>query len=115
MQNIKTLVDDEKRSLLAKNMDLGAGSFLAFALANSPAPKAPILFLEKRMETFTGERFTKLSLQDLDRLSRAYAGLYKKLQVKPQDPVMVYIDDGIEYLIHYLALVRLGAIAVLTN
>ena len=115
MKDIKTLVNDETRHKMAQDQKLGAGNFLAYALANNPAPKAPILFLEKRLETFSGERFTKLSLHDLDHLSRLYASLYKKMQVKAQDPVMVYIDDGIEYLIHYLALVRLGAIAVLTN
>jgi acyl-coenzyme A synthetase/AMP-(fatty) acid ligase len=110
-----TLVSDEVRAAVAGDSTIGAGNFLARALAISPAPDEPILILEKPMLTFSGESYAQLSLNDIDRLAKIYAGLYKQLGVRAQDPVFVYLDDGAEYLIHYLALVRLGAIGVLTN
>ncbi|MDC0713626.1 class I adenylate-forming enzyme family protein [Stigmatella sp. ncwal1] len=110
-----TLVADERRFELAKDPVLGAGNFLDWALKASPAPQAPILSLERELETFTGEKFRELSLEQLARLAHLYARLYKKLGVRAADPVFVYLDDGVEYLIHYLALTHLGAIGVLTN
>ncbi len=115
LQDPATLVADPVRLALSQNPELGAGNFLAAALRSSPAPDAPILFLEKPLTSFTGETLTALSLQDLQRLALAYARLYRSFGVRAQDPVLVYFDDGAEYLIHYLALVHLGAIGVLTN
>ncbi|QRN93229.1 acyl--CoA ligase [Archangium violaceum] len=110
-----TLVADELRLQLAKDPMLGAGNFLDWALKVSPDPRVPILHLERELETFTGEKFQQLSLEQLARLAHLYARLYKKLGVRTADPVFVYLDDGVEYLIHYLALTHLGAIGVLTN
>jgi acyl-coenzyme A synthetase/AMP-(fatty) acid ligase len=110
-----TIVSDAVRLAVSQNPSIGAGNFFAVALANSPAPAEPILFLEKPLRTFWGETLSQLSILDLDRLAGIYASFYQKLGVKPQDPVFVYLDDGAEYLVHYLALVRIGAIGVLTN
>jgi acyl-coenzyme A synthetase/AMP-(fatty) acid ligase len=112
---LKTLVANEVRAGIGNDQAVGAGNFLDTALKTNPAPGEAILFLEKPMTTFRGETFTQLTYLDLARLRDQYAGFYKAMGVQPQDPVMVYLDDGIEYLIHYLALTRLGAIGVLTN
>ena len=111
----KTLVHDQIRAAIAANSSVGAGNFLAHALENSPAPDEAILYLEKPLQTFYGASLPSLSLNQIEKLSKIYAGLYQRFGVQPQDPVFVYLDDGAEYLIHYLALVRLGAIGVLTN
>ncbi len=106
-----TLVLDSLRAEIALDPQLGAGNFLTYALKVSPAPSAPILFLEKPFRNYGHE----LSLLDLDNLANAYAAWYADRGVRAQDPVAVYLDDGVEYLIHYLALTRIGAIGVLTN
>jgi acyl-coenzyme A synthetase/AMP-(fatty) acid ligase len=114
MENLpKTLVSDETRAASAKLEDLGAGNFLAEALRISPAPNEPILFLEKPLRSAGG--VTQLSLNDLGRLAASYAAFYDQRGVGRQDSVMIYLDDGVEYLLHYLALVHVGAIGVLTN
>lgn len=115
MSHISTLVSNEVRKALAATKELAAGNFLPYALANSPAPDAPIISLEKPLRTFFGWEGRYLSLNQLDQLSSVYARWYKAQGVQAGDPVGVYLDDGVEYLIHYLALVQLGAIGVLTN
>jgi acyl-coenzyme A synthetase/AMP-(fatty) acid ligase len=115
MNNPKTLVDDDIRAAISRDHSIASGNFLNAALAASPAPEEPILMLERKLKPFNGGVFSELSLRDLDGLALQYAGLYARLGVRPQDPIVVYLDDGIEYLIHYLALSRLGAIGVLTN
>ena len=115
MRNPITLVDDTTRAAIARDSSIASGNFLAACLATSPAPDEPILSLEKKLRPFTGGTFSELSLRQLDRLARKYAGLYALLGVRSQDPIVVYLDDGVEYLVHYLALSRLGAIGVLTN
>jgi acyl-coenzyme A synthetase/AMP-(fatty) acid ligase len=108
-----TLVSDSLRAELARDPGIGAGNFLNYALKASPSPDAVVLHLEKPLRSF--ENRQALSLLDLDRLANSYAAWYADRGVGPQDPVAVYLDDGVEYLIHYLALTRIGAIGVLTN
>ena len=110
-----TLITDEARAALAANAALGAGNFLAHAIAVSPAPDAPVLYMEKPLVTPSGRRLEHLSLADLRRESDALAAWYRAQGVRAADVVGVYLDDGVEYLIHYLALVRIGAIGALTN
>jgi len=100
---------------MAQDPSLGAGNFMPTALACCPSPSNPIIYLEKPLKTFWGERFTQLSYLDLNRLADSYAAWYLKQGITPFDPVFIYLDDGIEYFIHYLALTRIGAIGVLTN
>lgn len=111
-----TLIRDEGvRQSLAQNQELGAGNFLEFALRTSPAPDAPILHLEMPYQSFAGDFGRTLSLRDLDRLADRYAAWYRQAGVVAMDPVFVYLDDSVAYLVHYLALTRIGAIGVLTN
>lgn len=110
-----TIVSDAARAALAADATLGAGNFLDFALKASPAPDAPVLFMEKRWVSPRGKRYESLSLGDLRRESDMLSAWYFAQGVRQADPVAVYLDDGVEYLVHYLALVRIGAIPALTN
>ncbi len=115
MTKVATLVPNDVRKKLADDKELAAGNFLQYARANSPAPDAEVLTLEKPLRTFFGWEGRYLSLNHLEDLSSVYARWYKSRGVEAGDPVGVYLDDGVEYLIHYLALTQLGAIGVLTN
>jgi acyl-coenzyme A synthetase/AMP-(fatty) acid ligase len=110
-----TLLTPERRLKLASDPTLGAGNFIAKALAATPTPDAPVLFLERPFVTFWGESFLELSLRQLDALGRKYAAFYLGRGVTRADPVGVYLEDGIDYLVHYTALTAIGAIPVLTN
>jgi acyl-coenzyme A synthetase/AMP-(fatty) acid ligase len=115
MKQPETLVEDHVREEMSRATDLGAGNFLRKALSVSPAPDAPILFLEKPLKPFFGKPLATLSLLNLQHLADVYGRWYKSQGIERHDTVMIYLDDGIEYLVHYLALTRLGAIGVLTN
>jgi acyl-CoA synthetase (AMP-forming)/AMP-acid ligase II len=103
---------------LATDMSLGCGNFLTAALrvarSNVDAPK---IFLDRSFAAARsgGERLDSLSLAKLNELARREAAAYVAAGVKPRDPVAVSVPDGIEYLIHFIALTSLGAIAVLVN
>jgi len=114
----RTTVGEETRRALAENPELGAGNFLTFAVAVSPAADEPILWLERPYAPFFGFKggaVQSLSLSSLAQAADAYAAWYHAAGVKPKDPVGVYLDDGVEYFVHFIALTRLGAIPVLTN
>jgi acyl-CoA synthetase (AMP-forming)/AMP-acid ligase II len=122
MTVLETTVDLAKRRALANSDEIGAGNFLDHALALSPNSDAAILFLEQPYRSPAAiasrkrkTRQTSLSLNQLKAERDFYASWYHRSGVKPKDPVAVYLDDGIEYLVHYLALTALGAIPVLTN
>lgn len=111
----ETLLSSAARANLAADLSLGAGNFVHRALAASPAPDAAVLELERPYTPFWGEPISSLSLAGLAKAARRYAAWYAAQGVKRMDPVAVYLDDGVEYLIHYTALTGLGAIPILTN
>ncbi|NEP52040.1 MAG: acyl--CoA ligase, partial [Moorea sp. SIO3C2] len=94
---------------------LGCGNFLQYSVANNPYRNNDFLFLEKPFQTFTGETINRFSLSSLKDVVDNYASWYRKSGVRENDPVAIYLDDGIGYFIHYLALNNLGAIPVLVN
>src|SRR5690349_15630726 len=103
------------RVALAQDPSLGCGNFLDFACARAKRPNDPLIFLDEAYVARSGERFEALSLAALDRLADAEAAAYHAAGVRRCDPVAVSVEDGVGYLIHFVALARLGAIAVLVN
>lgn len=94
--------------------DLGAGNFLDYAVAHNPNRAVPFAFshsLDHRGEVVLKGH----SLEDLVRLRDRYAKWYAANGVKPGEPVAVVIAEGLEPVIHFLALSALGAIPTLVN
>jgi long-chain acyl-CoA synthetase len=102
------------RRRLAAEPDLGMGNFLWKALDAHPADSC-LIFPARPFETAWGERLAHPTLSDWARLAEEYARRYAGMGVGPRDPVGVYGDHGPKYLLHFLALSRLGAIPVLVN
>lgn len=100
---------------LAADPALGCGNFLAAAIRIADDASTPKIWLDEPFYADDGTRFDALSLRDLDDLARACAAGYAAAGVKPRDPVAVSLPDGLAYLVHFLALTSLGAIAVLVN
>jgi long-chain acyl-CoA synthetase len=111
----KTTQDLEAaRRRLAADPQLGMGNFLWKALEAHPGDLR-LIVAARPFETAWNERCDRPTLSDWARLAEEYARRYAGMGVGPRDPVGVYGDHGAKYLLHYLALTRLGAIPVLVN
>jgi acyl-coenzyme A synthetase/AMP-(fatty) acid ligase len=93
---------------------LGAGNFLDFALAMNPNRDVPMVF--SHHTDHKGEVYLRgYSLKDLAALRDRYAKWYHTNGVRPGEPVGIVVAEGLEPLIHYLALTALGAIPAMVN
>src|SRR4051794_37541965 len=54
-------------------------------------------------------------LCDLANVAQGYATVYKDYGIERQDPVGVYFKHGLQSLLHFFALTRIGAIPALVN
>ncbi|MFD3775776.1 class I adenylate-forming enzyme family protein [Streptomyces sp. NPDC058612] len=93
---------------------LGAGNFLQRALEANPHNAVPYAFTHQT--DHRGEVVLRgHSVRDLAALRDRYARWYWANGVKPGDPVGVYVGEGLEPLLHFLALTALGAIPAMVN
>ncbi|MDQ7803469.1 class I adenylate-forming enzyme family protein [Amycolatopsis sp. A133] len=110
-----TRVDPAVRREIVADPAVGGGNALATALRVSPDVHAPYLHAQRPVRDGRGRDRTELSLAELADLVHAWCAWYVERGVGPRDRVGVYLRDGADNLIHYLALSRLGAIAVPVN
>ncbi|PYC68194.1 long-chain fatty acid--CoA ligase [Streptomyces tateyamensis] len=102
------------RERLMTEPGLGAGNFLDHAIAANPHHAVPYLYrhsLDHRGQVL----LRGYSLLDLAALRDDYARWYWANGVRPGDPVGVVVAEGMEPLLHFLALTALGAIPALVN
>jgi acyl-coenzyme A synthetase/AMP-(fatty) acid ligase len=94
--------------------ELGAGNFLDKAAEHNPHRAVPMVY--SHHPDHTGGVFLRgHSLLDLIARRDAYAKWYAANGVKPGEPVGVVVAEGLEPLIHFLALTALGAIPAMVN
>ena len=94
--------------------ELGAGNFLDYALRDNPNRDVPYAY--RHSLDHRGEVVVRgYSLVDLAALRDRYARWYAATGVRPGEPVAVVVAEGLEPLIHFLALSALGAIPALVN
>ncbi|KIH97697.1 carbohydrate-binding protein [Streptomonospora alba] len=101
------------RLRLLSDSGLGMGNFLDRVRSVHPASESPFLWACR-----SGGKAAEaepLSLQKLTGIRDAYASWYHESGVGKGDPVGVYLDEGIGYFLHYLALSALGAVPALIN
>ncbi len=110
-----TFVPSSVRHAIAADPAVGGGNALEVALAVSPDVHAPYLFADSPLRDAGGTVCEQLSLAGLADLVGAWSAWYAARGVGPRDRVGVHIRDSADNLVHYLAISRLGAIAVLIN
>ncbi|WP_327675346.1 class I adenylate-forming enzyme family protein [Kitasatospora sp. NBC_00458] len=102
------------RERLMAEPGLGAGNFLEHAIAVNPNRAVPFAFSHH-----TDHRGAVVlrghSLLDLAALRDRYAAWYHANGVRPGEPVAVVVGEGLEPLLHFLALSALGAVPALVN
>ena len=110
-----TIISPALRRMIAADPDVGGGNALATAVRVSPDADAPYLFVQPPVRDGRGRLRDELSLRELADLVGAWSAWYSDRGVGPRDRVGVYLRDSADDLVHFLALTRLGAIAVLVN
>ncbi|MER7752563.1 class I adenylate-forming enzyme family protein [Kitasatospora sp. NPDC097643] len=102
------------RERLMTEPDLGAGNFLDHAIAASPNRAVPFVFTHRT--DHRGEVVLRgHSLLDLAALRDRYAAWYRANGVRPGEPVGIVVAEGLDPLLHFLALSSLGAVPALVN
>ncbi|GAA2150891.1 long-chain fatty acid--CoA ligase [Kitasatospora kazusensis] len=102
------------RQQLMTEPDLGAGNFLDHAIALNPGRAVPYLYSHHR-DHRGAVLLRGHSLLDLAELRDRYAKWYRAHGVRPGEPVAVVVREGLEPLLHFLALTALGAIPAMVN
>ncbi|MBW7477308.1 long-chain fatty acid--CoA ligase [Paenibacillus oenotherae] len=103
-----------RRELIADTA-LGSGNFLDYAIQASPDPDAALIHLQQPFRLIDGSVHEAFSLHALREAADLYSAWYYSQGVRAREPIAYQFDDGAAYLIHYLALTRIGAIAVPVN
>ena len=94
--------------------ELGAGNFLEYAIELNPNRAVP--FIYSHTTNHRGDVvLTGHSLLDLAELRDRYAKWYYANGVRAGEPVGIVVGEGLEPLLHYLALTALGAIPAVIN
>ncbi|MER7078687.1 Acyl-CoA synthetase (AMP-forming)/AMP-acid ligase II [Saccharopolyspora kobensis] len=102
------------RQELMADPTLGAGSFLQRAIEVNP--NRAVQFAYTHRTNHRGEVEVRgYSLLDLQAIRDRYASWYWANGVRPGDPVAVYVSEGLEPLLHFLALTALGAVPAMIN
>ena len=111
----RTLLSHERRAQLAADLELGCGNFLHAAVRINPEADAPLFFMDEPARTVAGRSYASFSLNSLREAVDATAAWYFGAGIREKDLVAVYVGEGVENLIHYLALNAIGAIPSLIN
>lgn len=110
-----TILSDRARLELRLDPTIGAGNYLHAACRANKVRDVPVLFSDRPIRTAWTEPVDRLSLDGLKEVVDSCAAWYLARGVERFDPVAVYLNEGVEYLIHYTALTGIGAIPVVVN
>jgi acyl-coenzyme A synthetase/AMP-(fatty) acid ligase len=102
------------RLRLLGDRGLGVGNFLDRVHAISPATDVPFLAAQ-RLAARGQTEVEWFSLDDLVDVRTRYAAWYHGAEVRKGEPVAVYLDEGVDSFLHFLALSALGAVPALIN
>lgn len=94
---------------------LGAGNFFRLAASVGSTARKSVIELDRDFRLPEGRTVRQLDLAEIDALSdRVAAGFYRD-NIRPKDPVAIFLEESVRYLIHYVALTKIGAIPVFIN
>jgi long-chain acyl-CoA synthetase len=100
---------------LLNDDNFAAGNFLRKVIAVSNDIDKPLVFLDETYVSIENNKYDSLSLRELKSLSEEYASFYHEQGISAKDVVGIYVEDGLDYMIQFLALTSLGAVAAFLN
>lgn len=109
------LLAERGRLELRLDPTIGAGNYLHAAHRVNPRTDAPVLFCDRPYLGLDGRQRDRLSIAEMKEEVDGLAAWYLTLGVERCDPIAIYLDEGVEYLLHYTALTGLGAVPVIIN
>jgi acyl-coenzyme A synthetase/AMP-(fatty) acid ligase len=115
MNSQDNLFSDKQRKQLLLNPYLGAGNFLQFAAPMYHVDCQDSIFTDIQTMICEKESIQSLSVHGLATLAGRWALWYRQQGVENSEPVAVYCNDGLNYIIHFVALTAIGAVPALTN
>lgn len=107
-------MDLDTMRMLANEKDLGAGNFLDKSIKYYDA-RIPVLFSDRPISLIGCEETYSISLEELSKFRDRLADWYIRNDVKNSNVVALYFDGGLDYLLHFLALSKIGAIAAFVS
>lgn len=107
--------DGEFLKSLKSDGTIGAGNFLGKLSGRLKDHSRVMILLDDEFLLPDGRAVSSLTLKDLILTTRKIAAWYKSNGIKSKDPVGLYLDDTIDYFLHYLSLTYIGAIPVMIN
>jgi acyl-coenzyme A synthetase/AMP-(fatty) acid ligase len=102
-----------ERAELAADQRLGVGNVLTTLIERGTGLDTPTLTFDTEVDGHPA--WQALTLAQLGERVAARAAALHALGVKPRDPVAVWVTDGADQVLSYLACARLGAIPALIN
>ncbi|PAZ17390.1 AMP-dependent synthetase [Streptomyces sp. SA15] len=102
-----------ERAELAADPRLGVGNVLTTLLERGTGLDTPTLTFDTEVDGHPA--WHALTLAELGERVASRASALHALGVQPRDPVAVWVTDGADQVLSYLALTRLGAIPALIN
>lgn len=97
--------------ILLQDEALGAGNFIYRLRELAPNLTQPLLCL---LDNETKQQ-TNLTVKQIIQISDRLASAYSAIGVQPKDVVSLYLKDGFDYFLHFVALNSIGAIPSLVN
>ncbi len=94
------------------DQNVGAGNLFNRLVEISPSAKERNIFLDKPLSYIP---HNPISLEDITACAARLSGWYLDQGVTVKDPVCLYLEDSLNYMVHYVALNNLGAIPVFIN
>lgn len=110
-----TIYDHQKIDAIMTTPGIGAGNFLYSLSKHETDKNRKVLILDIPVNLPDGRQVLELTLADILLWSNTNAAWFKLQGITCKDPVGLYLDDTIDYLINYLALTQIGAIPVMIN
>lgn len=115
IHNRSTFISTEIQTLLRADTALGCGNFLDKCNELNPNSDVEFIFLEVPFILPDGSEYKAFSLKTLIEARNTLARWYVSLGVAPGDIITLFISNGINPFLHYLALISLGACASIIN
>ncbi|MBW8183521.1 class I adenylate-forming enzyme family protein [Shewanella nanhaiensis] len=110
-----SILNSNQLEKLLSDDNFASGNFLRKVISVSDDIDDPLIYLDEPYVSIDDTKYISISLRGLRSLSEEYASFYHEQGIVAKDVVGIYVEDGLDYMIQFLALTSLGAVAAFLN